>query len=57
MELREAAIQLQDENQVLRDKIRLLEKELEGTNTAQRPRLGGGIMKTITEVSELRPPL
>ena len=29
MELREAAIQLQDENQVLRDKIHLLEKELE----------------------------
>jgi len=29
MSLREAAIELQDENQVLRDKILLLEKELE----------------------------
>ena len=31
--------------------------DVEGTNIAQRPRLGGGIIKTITEISELRPPL
>jgi len=34
-----------------------LKLDVEGTNIAQRPRLGGGIIKTITEISELRPPL